>query len=212
MLFTSVALGTTSFVASVTVAPLAGEDLSNSATLSGLPWTAGVLGTGLGSALLSQLMARRGRAPGLALGYVCGALGGLVAVIAIASGWFALFVPAIFVMGAGNAANHLSRYAAADLYPPERRASGLGTVVWAGAIGGVVGPALLEPSSRLALGAGIPRLGGPFLLAVIGSILAVVLIAVLWLRSPDALRPHDGEVIATGARSVDMWRDRKSVV
>ncbi|MGH2760228.1 MAG: MFS transporter [Actinomycetota bacterium] len=206
VLFASVALGTTSFVASITVAPLAGEDLSRSATLSGLPWTAGVLGTGLGSALLSLLMARRGRAPGLAIGYAFGAAGALIAVVAIANGQFALFVPAILVMGVGNAANHLSRYAAADLYPPERRASGLSMVVWAGAIGGVAGPALLEPSSRVAMDAGLPRLGGPFVLAIAGCLLAVAAVVVLWRRSPAALVPHDSEVAPTGARLVDMWR------
>ncbi len=206
VLFAAVAFGTTGFVASITVAPLAGEDLSNSATLSGLPWAAGVLGTGLGSALLSQLMARRGRAPGLALGFVCGAVGSLVAVVAISNGQFALFVVAILVMGGGNAANHLSRYAAADLYPPERRASGLSMVVWAGAVGGVVGPALLDPSSRFAMDAGLPRLGGPFVVAAVGCALAVAFILVLWRRAPDALVPHDKDLAPSGARLVDMWR------
>jgi MFS family permease len=151
-------------------------------------------------------MARRGRAPGLALGYACGAAGALIAVLAIANGQFALFVPAVLVMGVGNAANHLSRYAAADIYPPERRASGLGTVVWAGAIGGVLGPALLDPSSRWAMSYGLPRLGGPFVVAIIGCVLAFVSIGVLWRRSPNALVAHDREVESTGARLVDMWR------
>ena len=83
-----------------------------------------MLGTGLGSVLLSQLMARRGRGPGLALGYLVVAIGAALGVVAMQGEHFALFVVAVFVMGVGNAANHLSRYAAADLYPPERRASG----------------------------------------------------------------------------------------
>jgi len=206
VLFSAVALGTTSFVVSITVAPLVGEDLSRSATLSGLPWAAGVLGTGLGSALLSQLMARRGRGPGLALGYAGGGVGAALAVLAIANGQFALFVLAVLLMGAGNASNHLSRYAAADLYPPERRASGLSTVVWAGAIGGVAGPALLDPSARLASGGGLPRLAGPFLIAVLGCVAAVAAVAVLLRTTPGALRAHDGEAVPTGARLTAMWR------
>lgn len=206
VLFSAVALGTTGFVASLTVAPLAGEDLSNSATLSGLPWAAGVLGTGVGSALLSQLMARKGRGPGLAAGYVVGAVGATLAAVAIASGSFGLFVPAILLMGSGNAANHLSRYAAADLYPPERRASGLSMVVWAGAVGGVAGPALLDPSGRLAVGAGVPRLTGPFIVALAGSVLAFLAIVVLSRTTPGALTAHDVHAVSDGSRLVQMWR------
>jgi hypothetical protein len=46
-LFGSVAVGTTAYVASITVSPLVGEDLTRSATLAGFPWAAGVLGTGV---------------------------------------------------------------------------------------------------------------------------------------------------------------------
>jgi len=206
VLFTTVALGTTGFVASVTVAPLVGEDLSGSATLSGLAWTAGVLGTGVGSALLSQLMARRGRGPGLALGYLVTAIGASLGVVAMHGEQFVFFVVAVFLMGGGNAANHLSRYAAADLYPPERRASGLSTVVWAGAVGGVAGPALLDPSGRLAVGSGLPRLAGPFLVAVAGCMLAFAAVIALERTTRGALTAHDHEERSTGARLFEMWR------
>ncbi|MEX0874504.1 MAG: MFS transporter [Actinomycetota bacterium] len=206
VLFLAVAFGTTSFVASITVAPLVGEDLTNSATLSGFPWTAGVLGTGLGSVLLSQLMAKRGRGPGLMLGYLLGGVGAALAVVAMTSGQFALFVFAILLMGGGNSANHLSRYAAADLYPPERRASGLGLVVWAGAIGGVAGPALLDPSGRVAVDADLPRLAGPFLICVLGCAMAVVAIFAMLRARRDALVPYDTQSASTGRPVTELWR------
>jgi MFS family permease len=207
VLFLAVALGTTSFVASITVTPLVGEDLTGSATLSGIPWSAGVLGTGLGSALISQYMARRGRGPGLVLGFLCGVLGAGIATVAIVVESFALFVPAVLVMGAGNAANHLSRYAGADIYPPERRATGLSMVVWAGTVGGVAGPALLDTSGRWARALELPRLSGPLLVAMVGCSVSVLAVFVLTKRVPAALRPHDHDAVTDGRMGVlDMWR------
>ncbi len=208
VLFVAVALGTTGFVASLTVAPLVAEDLSRSTTLSGLPWTAGVLGTGLGSVLLAQLMARRGRGPGLVLGYASGAAGCGLAILAIAAGSFVLFVVAVMAMGIGNSASNLSRYAAADLYPPERRASGLGTVVWAGTIGGVAGPALLEPSGQFAIGRGLPKLAGPFAVAAVGSIVAVIALVSFIRVRPGGFRSYDVDAgdAPSGMRIRHMWR------
>lgn len=190
-LFVAVALGTTGFVASMTVAPLLGEDLSGSTSLSGLPWAAGVLGTGVGSFSLSQLMAARGRGPGLLLGYGAGLVGAGLTVVAAVTGSFALLVAAVFVMGGGNAANHLSRYAAADLYPPERRATGLSTVVWAGAIGGMTGPALLAPTGSWAGGLELPTLTGPFLASAIACAGAVGVLAAARRRARPAFAKAD---------------------
>ena len=206
VLFVAVAVGTTSFVASLTVSPLIGEDITGSAALSGLPWSAGVLGTGLASVLISQLMARGGRGPGLVLGYCVGAVGAIVAVVATVLGAFWLFVAAVLLMGGGNATNHLSRYAAADLYPPERRASGLSMVVWGGTVGGVAGPALLSPSGRLSVSAGLPELAGPIVIAAAGFAVAAVAVLLLLASSRDALRAYEDGIEPSGATLVQMWR------
>lgn len=206
VLFIAVAFATTSFVASITVAPLVGQDLASSALLSGLPWSAGILGTGIGSVPLAQFMARYGRGPGLVIGYVTGAAGTVLAVVAIVGGQFWLFVVAVVVMGAGNSAAHLSRYAAADLYPPHQRAAGLGMVVWAGAIGGVIGPALLDPSARASMSAGLPRLAGPFVVGALGYAIAIVAIVSLLGTTPRAFVPHDDDVESSARRIGDMWR------
>jgi MFS family permease len=202
----AVALGTTSFVAAVTVSTIVGEDLTGSASLSGLPWAAGVFGTGIGSFTLSQLMARRGRGPGLLLGFLSGAVGAILAIVAIRTRSFVLFVPAALVLGVGNSANHLSRYAPADLYPPDRRASGLSMVVWAGTIGGVAGPALLEPSGRVAMSAGFDRLAGPFLMAIVGCGLATLVVFGLIRRSPHALGAPEPVRTEPALGIRQMWR------
>lgn len=206
VLFIAVALGTTSFVASITVSPILGRELASSTTLSGLPWASAILGTGIGSALLSQLMARRGRGIGLLLGYLCGGLGAVVAVAAAVSGSFGLFIAGLLVMGWGNASNHLARYAAADLYPPELRASGLSMVVWAGTIGGVAGPALLPPSDRLAIGIDLPTFTGPFLVAAAGCAVAAVVLVLLLRSVPAALQAHDADCVPSVSPLLVMWK------
>ncbi len=206
-LFASVALGTTAIVASFTVVPLVGEDLAGSQALSGIPWAVGVFGTGIGSVLVGQLMARRGRGPGLVAGYVAGGVGAGLCVLAMTSESFVLFVVAALVLGAANSSNQLSRYAAADVYPPERRASGLGMVVWAGTVGGVAGPALLDPTGRAAVGAGLPRLSAGFVVAAIGCAGAVLVLVVLLARAPNVLRAQDMDDTAGSTMSVlEMWR------
>jgi MFS family permease len=207
VLFAAVAFGTTALVAGITVAPLVGEDIGGSASLSGLPWAASVLGTGIGSMLISQLMARRGRGPGLIAGYVAGTVGAALAVVAMRSDGYLLFVAALLLLGSANSSNNLARYVAADIYPPERRASGIGMVVWAGTVGGVVGPALIAPTGRAAVGAGLPRLSGPYVVALIGCAIAFVSIGILLARRPHALRAQDAETLpSTGVRVLEMWR------
>lgn len=212
VLFVSVALGNTSFVASITVAPLVAHDLSRSATLAGLPWSAMIAGTGIASIVVSRVMARHGRLRGLIAGYAVGVIGAVAAVAAIVAGRFDLFLPAVVVIGAGNAANQLTRYAAAELYPPEQRASALGRVVWAGTIGGVAGPALLAPTGRLAVDRGLPSLAGPLAMTVAGFAVATVVLLLLGRSAPVQLRaPHVPD--ALNERSVvQMWREPRAQV
>jgi MFS family permease len=205
-LFLAVALGTTSYVASITVAPLVGEDLTNSKVLSGFPWTVAILGTGLGSVLLSRLMVRRGRGPGLILGFAIGAAGALLSTVAIVNDQFVLFLLGVALMGGANASNHLARYAAADLYPPARRAAGIGFVVWAGTVGGVGGPALLAPSGNAAVDFELPRLAGPFALCVFGSAIAALALVALLRIKREVFAPYDTPEAPTGRKLRELWR------
>jgi MFS family permease len=77
-----------------------------------------------------------------------------------------LLVAALALLGFGNASAQLSRYAAADLFPVERRAFALSIVVWGGTVGALVGPNLIAPAATLAEDVGLPADAGSFLLAV----------------------------------------------
>ncbi|WP_433200934.1 MFS transporter [Nocardia sp. CA-107356] len=132
-------------------------------TWSGVPSAAGVVGTALGAAVLTMVMERWGRRAGLVAGYAVGAIGGILAVLSSAAA--AMLVAGMLLLGFGNSAAQLSRYAATDLNSG-RPGRALATVVWAGTIGAVGGPLLLAPVSDAATAAGRPAATGVFLLVI----------------------------------------------
>jgi MFS family permease len=203
-----VAVGSTGYIAAVTVATIVAKDLLGSDTLAGLPGATVVLGAGIGSVLLSMLMARRGRRPGLTLGYGIGVGGALIATAAILVRSFPLLLLGTLLIGLGNSSSQLSRYAAADMVPPARRASAIGTVVWGGTVGSVIGPWLVPVAGAMAVAVGLPSLAGPYLVPVLFVGLAGLL-SFAFLR-PDPYELADAtpdEVAASAAAGTDeaLW-------
>lgn len=172
-IFSGVAISTTGFLASNTVNGLVAEDLTGSTSWSGLPAAATVLGTAVGATALATVVRRWGPRAGLTLGYVLATLAIGVAAYAIFLRSFVLFVTALFVFGVGFGSNRLARYVASDLYPPERRATMIGWIVWASTIGAVAGPALLAPSRELAELFHFNGLVGPYLVCILACLLSV---------------------------------------
>lgn len=193
-LLLGVVLMNLSMVPTTTVASLVVSDRVGAAW-SGLPSAAGVLGTAFSAVSLSTLMRTRGRRAGLLLGYAVAVVGALVAALAVMRGVMPLFVAAMALLGMGNASAQLSRYAAADLFPAERRASALGIVVWGGTIGALVGPSLIAPAAELADDAGLPADAGTYLLAVVTTVTAAAVVSAL-------PRTH---LAGTGARGRSSW-------
>ena len=150
----------------------------------GLAWggvaaTAGIVGTGAGALALTRLTARRGRGRALAVGYLIGAVGAVVATGGAVTDDVAALLIGMLLLGAGNAAAQLSRYAAAELHTEDRRGRAIGAVVWAGAVGAVGGPLLLGATAALAGRLGSVPAAGPFLLAV--AVTAVAAVVSRWL-------------------------------
>ncbi len=191
-LVAGVALGSTGHIAAVTVATIVAKEMLGSQALAGAPGATVVLGAAIGSIVLSGLMARIGRRRiGLSAGYAIGVLGALIAAGAVFSGSFPLLLGGTLLIGFGNSANQLSRYAAADMVPPARRASAIGIVVWGATVGAVIGPVLVPISSDLAVQAGLPALVGPYLVPIVFVGLAAILSFAL-LR-PDPYQLADKE-------------------
>ncbi|HSG78873.1 MAG TPA: MFS transporter [Acidimicrobiia bacterium] len=184
-LVASTGLSRTAVIAALTVVTIAAEDITGSKALAGIPAAAATIGLALATRPTAALMVRFGRRPGIALGQLTTAVGAMTAIAAVTMETYALLVAAMAVFGAGTAADRMSRYAAADIAEPSRKASAIALVVWAGVIGSVGGPLLLEPTRWAAAAVGAEELAGPFALAVLASVGAAIVIA-LFLR-PDPL-------------------------
>ncbi len=92
-----------------------------------------------------RAMDRVGRVPVLAVGFVIGATGGVLAAIGCA-GEVAILVLAGFVLvGMASGTALLARTAAGDMYPPERRAHGIALVLFGAVFGAILGPAVFSP-------------------------------------------------------------------
>ena len=139
---------------------------------------------------ISRWMVRRGRRPGLALGYALAALGSLLVVVAAVASSLVVLLVGIALFGLGNTSNLLARFAAADLAPPERRGRAIATVLLATTFGAVLGPNLAGPSDDLGALVGLPPLAGPFALCVVAYTLGALV--VFGLLRPDPLLAAHG--------------------
>jgi MFS family permease len=143
-----------------------------------------------GARLAGRFMDRRGRRPGLAVGYLTLAASGVLAFAAMAAGTYAGLVASTVLLGLGSGAALLGRTAVADMHPPDQRGRAVGRLVMAGTVGAVGGPPLGSAVHGLAEGwAGIDPLALPWLL--------VTALALIGLGFVSALRP-DPRDLAVG--------------
>lgn len=178
-------LGGVGLAAGVAVGALLAKDLLGGDSLTGLPVAVATAGGALAAPPLSRLMNARGRRPGLALGYLLGAIGSAVVVLAAEIGSFALLLAGMVLFGAGNTSSLLARYAGADLAVPLARGRAVSTVLFATTFGAVAGPNLIDATGAVARAVGLPTLSGPFGLSVL-AYGAAALVVGLALR-PDPL-------------------------
>lgn len=203
-LATSQAVGAVGITIGIATASLLARDISGSEQQAGLAQTFQVLGAAVASYLLARLMSRRGRRVGLMTGYLLGAAGAGLAVVAGVIGSMALLLLAAVLLGATTAANSGARYAATDLAPAETRARALATVVWATTVGAVVGPNLTGLSAAVADLLGIPELTGPFAVGSVGMLAAAVVIGVR-LRPDPLLLARDLAAEPVSAPGSTSW-------
>ncbi len=159
------------------------SSISKSESLAGLAQTSAVLGAAAMALPLSRLTLHGGRRLALSVGYAIGVFGALLAIVGGATRILELMLLGTFLVGAASAAGYQARFAAVDLSTDESRSRQLSMVVWGSTIGAVAGPNLMEPSGNLAQSLGLPRLVGPYILAIISLTLATAVIA-LYLK-PD---------------------------
>jgi MFS family permease len=204
-LVAGVALGSTGHIAAVTVATIVAQELAGATAWSGAPGAAVVFGAAAGAVILAPLMVRSGRRTGLAAGYATSVVGAVIATASIVAVSLPGLLIGTFLIGFGNASNQLSRYVAADLFPPARRASALGTVVWGSTIGAVVGPNLAAPAGQLAVALGLPELSGAYLMPIVFVGAATILTLV-------ALRPDPYAIADVSSRHDQPGAERSTAV
>lgn len=171
--------------ASLSAGALLIADITGNPALSGFGSTMNAVGAALAGMPLARLAARRGRRIALATGNAIAVVGAVLVVVAAALGLSILLFLGLAVLGIAVAVQLQSRFAAADLALPERRARDLSLVVWSITIGAVTGPNLIGPGERLGETLGLPGLSGIFFFTIAAQIAAGL---VVWIGlRPDPL-------------------------
>src|SRR3954452_2938545 len=181
----AVALAGLGATVGITVGGLLAREGTGTDSAAGLGQTAGVLGAAVLAVPLARLSDRSGRRTGLVAGYGIAVAGAALTVVAAALSSLPLLLMGLFAFGAATACGLQARYAAADLAAPEHRGRALSLVVWATAVGSVLGPNLAGPGDDLGRALGLPDLGGAFVVSV--AVFAAVAAGLLLLLRPDPL-------------------------
>jgi MFS family permease len=187
-------LGGIAFGATVSLGALLAADISGLEALSGWATASVTLGAALCAIPLARLAAARGRRFALTLGNLLALIGIVVVISSAALRVFPLLLIGVVLIGAGNAGNLQSRFAATDLASTDRRGRDLGTVVWATTVGGVLGPLLLTPGETLGAAIGMPPLTGAYAFSIVAQVCAFALYLI-------ALRPDPLLILQRLARS-----------
>ena len=179
-IFSRAAMSTGFAVAALLIAEMLGDG-----TWAGSSTAAITVGTAFSASILSSYMSRHGRRPGLAVGYAVATVGGAVAVFSGQQLMLPLYLIGIALIGVGQGATNLARYAAADLAVPESRGKAISSVVFASTIGAVGGPAIVGPAGDLVERFGMNKLVGGY---VFSTLFFVVAGLIVWTTlRPDPL-------------------------
>ncbi|MFK4850884.1 MFS transporter [Microbacterium sp. ZW T6_19] len=195
-------LGGIAFGATVSLGALLAADLSGDDGLSGLATASVTLGPALCSIPLARMAARVGRRRALTLGNIFALVGIMIVVLAVALRIFPLLLLGTLTIGAGNAGNLQSRFAATDLAAPEHRGRDLSIVVWSTTIGGVAGPLLLAPGEVVGHALGMPPQTGSYAFSFVAQCLALVLYLVALRPDPLLTAQRLARAAATVASTV----------
>jgi MFS family permease len=105
-----------------------------------------VLASGALAALpAGRAMDRIGRIPVLAAGFVAGAAGCALAAVGSTAESAPVVLVGLVAVGAASGTALLARTAAGDMYPPARRARGIGFVLFGAVFGAILGPLVFSP-------------------------------------------------------------------
>jgi MFS family permease len=157
---------------------------------AGVPSTISLIASALIAYPVGRLVDVAGRRIGLALGHLLGVIGAFTAAGAILLSSLPLYLFAIFLLGLSRGPLELSRYAASDVSPPERRSRAISFVVFGGTAGSLAGPTLIRLANTYAPTLGIPVAAAPWLMAGFLFIVGIVIILLLLWPDPSQIAKH----------------------
>ena len=168
-------VGSLGIGAGLTIGTLLVKDITGSTGWAGMATVVTVIGAASVTVPLGTMAARFGRRPALMTGWTIATLGALVSIQAAVADSLPLVLLGLALFGASTSTNLQSRFAAVDRAEPLSMARSISLVVWAGTIGAVIGPNLVEPGAVVAGGLEIPPLAGPMVFAAAGFGLAALM-------------------------------------
>jgi len=160
-------LGGAGLAVGITVGALLAQEMLGVESLTGLPTTLFTLGSALSAYVVGRITQSYGRRLGLSFGFMMGGIGALGVVIAANVHSIVLLLVALFIYGAGTSTNLQARYAGVDLAKEHQRAKAASISMVATTFGAVAGPNLVTLMGHVADSFGMPKLAGPFLLAMV---------------------------------------------
>lgn len=202
VLATGQVLGGIAFGATISLGAVLAAEVSGDETLSGLATATVTLGAAALAVPLAALAHRHGRRPALAGGMAVALVGVGLVVVAAAIGLFPLLLCAFALIGAGQAANLQSRFAAADLATDSSRGRDLSLVVWATTVGAVLGPNLVGPGESVGAALGMPQLTGAYVFTVVAQALGIALYLVALRPDPLLVAQRLARQPATAGRAI----------
>ncbi len=167
------------------------------ATFAGLATSLLALARVMTAYFVGRMTDRRGRKAGLYLGLWLALVGALLIGMATLLGSFALFCVGALVFGSGVGAVQQMRVAAADMYPPSRRAEGLSLVAMGSLFGAGLSPLLVWVAERLGLALGINEIALAWLMVPM-----LILPSFLLVRS---IQPDPKQMALELARHYPAW-------
>ncbi|HEX5727838.1 MFS transporter [Microbacterium sp.] len=195
-------LGGIAFGATISLGAVLAAEISGDEAFSGLATAFITLGAAALAVPLAAFARRRGRRISLASGMLLALAGVAVVVLAAAVVSFPLLLLAFALIGAGQAANLQTRFAAADLATDASRGRDLSIVVWATTIGAVLGPNLVGPGEIVGEAIGMPPLTGPYVFAVVAQLAAIAVYLIGLRPDPLLLAQRIARAVANGANAI----------
>jgi MFS family permease len=161
------------------------RELTGGSRWAGSASACATVGGAIAGLLLSGLMRRRGRRPGLMRGYAIAVGGAAIVVLGAQNRWTPVFIVGMLFFGVGQGTNLLSRYAAADLALPNERGRAISLLLFGSTFGAVFAQVLVPWCEDIADNVGMWKLTGPFVFA--GMLLAIAAINSAVRLKPDPL-------------------------